>query len=121
MCRPSIYTAQIWAMAPPSHDVKLTLVLMLAPMVAIASIQTRRRDMARDAGSRCSPRAQDLATMQRRKPRCGGHRSCRPDPLPQSFCARSSYPSQAALASADILQSALPCHRVVRHRRLAAP
>jgi len=71
--------------------VKLTRVLMLAPMVAIASIQTRRRDSAQDAASK------------------------RPPIVPlfiagfiAAVLVRSFLPlPDAVLASANILQSAL--------------
>ncbi|MFM9920931.1 YeiH family protein [Lacisediminihabitans sp. H27-G8] len=43
--------------------VKLTRVLMLAPMVAIASIQTRRRDAAADASSRASTKRPPIVPL----------------------------------------------------------
>ncbi|QNE46112.1 putative sulfate exporter family transporter [Glaciihabitans sp. INWT7] len=43
--------------------VKLTRVLMLAPMVAIASIQTRRRDAAADASSRTSTKRPPIVPL----------------------------------------------------------
>jgi len=87
--------------------VKLTRVLMLAPMVAIASIQTRRRDMARDAGFDAAQDPADDAASQA---------SLRRPPIVPLFIIgflaavllRSLVPlPEAALASADILQSAL--------------
>ena len=91
--------------------VKLTRVLMLAPMVAIASIQTRRRDMARDAGfDAARDAAQDPADD------AASQASLRRPPIVPLFIIgflaavllRSLVPlPEAALASADILQSAL--------------
>jgi uncharacterized integral membrane protein (TIGR00698 family) len=80
--------------------VKLTRVLMLAPMIAIASIQTRRRDAALDASSDSS--SPDSP-------------STRPPIVPlfilgflSAVLVRSFLPlPDAALATADILQSAL--------------
>ena len=79
--------------------VKLTRVLMLAPIVAIASIQTRRRDSAADA----SPDASSDASSKR------------PPIIPlfilgfiAAVLLRSLIPlPDALLASADVVQSAL--------------
>ena len=95
--------------------VKLTRVLMLAPIVAIASIQTRRRDGARDAGS---DGANDPAHDAARDPAhdAASQASSRRPPIVPLFIIgflaavllRSLVPlPEAALASADILQSAL--------------
>jgi uncharacterized integral membrane protein (TIGR00698 family) len=87
--------------------VKLTRVLMLAPIVAIASIQTRRRDAARDAAQDASPDAAQDASR---------YASSRRPPIVPLFILgflaavllRSFVPlPEAALAFADILQSAL--------------
>jgi uncharacterized integral membrane protein (TIGR00698 family) len=87
--------------------VKLTRVLMLAPIVAIASIQTRRRDAARDAAQDASPDAAQDASR---------YASSRRPPIVPLFILgflaavllRSFVPlPEAALAIADILQSAL--------------
>jgi len=79
--------------------VKLTRVLMLAPMVAIASIQTRRRDAVRDSGQDASRDAW----------------SRRPPIVPlfitgflAAVLVRSFLPlPDTVLATADILQSVL--------------
>ena len=83
--------------------VKLTRVLMLAPIVAIASIQTRRRDVARDASPDAAQDASRYASSRR------------PPIVPlfilgflAAVLLRSFVPlPEAALAFADILQSAL--------------
>lgn len=83
--------------------VKLTRVLMLAPMVAIASIQTRRRDAVRDSGQDAS---RDVS---------GDAWSRRPPIVPlfitgflAAVLVRSFLPlPDTVLATADILQSVL--------------
>ena len=83
--------------------VKLTRVLMLAPIVAIASIQTRRRDAAQDASPDAAQDASPDASSRR------------PPIVPlfilgflAAVLLRSLVPlPQAAIAIADILQSAL--------------
>jgi uncharacterized integral membrane protein (TIGR00698 family) len=87
--------------------VKLTRVLLLAPMVAIASIQTRRRDGARDAGFDSAHDAVHDAASQA---------SSRRPPIVPLFIVgflaavllRSLVPlPESVLRSVDILQSAL--------------
>ncbi len=83
--------------------VKLTRVLMLAPIVAIASIQTRRRDAAQDASPDAAQDASRYASSRR------------PPIVPlfilgflAAVLLRSLVPlPEAALAIADVLQSAL--------------
>ena len=91
--------------------VKLTRVLMLAPMVAIASIQTRRRDSARDAGfDAARDAAHDPADDE-----ASQASSPRPPIVPlfivgflAAVLLRSLVPlPESVLRSADILQSAL--------------
>jgi uncharacterized integral membrane protein (TIGR00698 family) len=87
--------------------VKLTRVLMLAPMVAIASIQTRRRDAVRDSG-------QD-ASRDASRDVLGDAWSRRPPIVPlfitgflAAVLVRSFLPlPDTVLATADILQSVL--------------
>jgi len=83
--------------------VKLTRVLMLAPIVAIASIQTRRRDSVADASLDASSGASSAASSKR------------PPIVPlfilgfiAAVLVRSLIPlPDALLASADVVQSAL--------------
>jgi uncharacterized integral membrane protein (TIGR00698 family) len=103
--------------------VKLTRVLMLAPIVAIASIQTRKREVARDAARDTSHDAardtsHDAApdASHSAAPDTSHDASSRRPPIVPLFILgflaavllRSLVPlPEAALAIADILQSAL--------------
>ncbi|MBG6106883.1 YeiH family protein [Frigoribacterium sp. CG_9.8] len=91
--------------------VKLTRVLMLAPIVAIASIQTRRRDSAADASLDATP---DVS-LDASSAASSAASSKRPPIVPlfilgfvAAVLVRSLIPlPDALLASADVVQSAL--------------